>query len=107
MPITLAQQLKSINCKINGIPPAGNASHAGTTTHTVLMGGDESFLDDSHDWSATPTIDVRDETIGDSSQSGDEEDNGWKALVLLQRTKEKDALLAQAEQVLRRTRSLV
>jgi len=109
-PLTLAQQLKSINCKINGLPP--NLCH---------IGGDESFLDEVHDWPA-PAIDVRDETIGDSSQSGDDEDNGWKALLyvsppfflnicklfdtnnrLLQRTKEKDAMLAQAEQVIRRT----
>jgi len=99
LPLTLAQQLKCINCKING--PPGSAS-----THPV-GGGDESFIDDAHDCFVPPSIDVRDETIGDSSQSGDDHDNGWKALVLLQRTKEKDALLAQAEQVLRRTEGLV
>jgi len=96
-PMTLAQQLKSINCKINGFPTSVGSS--------AVVSGDESFLDEAHDW--PPTIDVRDETIGDSSQSGDDEDNGWKALVLLQRTKEKDAMLAQAEQVLRRTQGLV
>eukprot|EP01087_Luapelamoeba_hula_P018582 TRINITY_DN6006_c0_g1_i2.p1 TRINITY_DN6006_c0_g1~~TRINITY_DN6006_c0_g1_i2.p1 ORF type:complete len:259 (+),score=66.75 TRINITY_DN6006_c0_g1_i2:152-928(+) len=114
--LTLAQQLRCINCKINNKPQTTPLTPTATTQTTTNGGGlvpvstsglsaagpigEEPFGEGRVDWSGGNPID---ETIGDTSQSGDDDENGWRALVMLEPTTEKNAMLAQAEQVLRRT----
>jgi len=79
--VTLGQQFKSINNRIN---PSKSLNTSGAF--------------DEEMWKKHPLFN---DTVGDSSQSGDEEDNGWKALRLLQPTEDKQTLLSQAQQILK------
>ncbi|KAL6045360.1 Myb-related protein B [Balamuthia mandrillaris] len=126
VPMTIGQQLKSINSTINRKPSSSfaSASPVSSAASTLLCpssldsgrafliieNGHQPHQDYHHNgeelstgWPASGKehhhlLDM----IGDTSQSGDDEDNGWKALRLMQPTEEKKSMFALAEQILQR-----